>query len=147
MSKQDTPKPISKSIRWSFVAAGIALACLSWNSYSTFPTEYAVCSSDGAIHTVDEANPIAECILVSRDRIKAVGSKGTFNKAFGASEADPAPEHVKNTAGDIQFYEVKPGSILVPGLAGLQFCIHVCLPLITAQMPTPTSSSTDSKCS
>lgn len=91
--KQDSHKSSvssSRPIRWSFVAAGVALACLTWNVYSTSPATYAVCSSDseGAIYTVDEANPAVECMLVSRDRIEAVGSKGASNSIIRARRTD-----------------------------------------------------------
>ena len=56
-----------------------AFARYAWSSVYDirYPSTYAVCTTEnGAIYTVDEANPTAECISVKDGRLVVIGSRG-----------------------------------------------------------------------
>ncbi|KAL5498212.1 hypothetical protein ACEPAH_2342 [Sanghuangporus vaninii] len=89
---------------------------------SGLPRTYALCSKEGKIHTVDSKAPRAECIVVHDSRIISVGSIEETRKRFGdvdttgpvSSSIAPQLKMFKN---GLKFYYIKPGHIIVPGLA------------------------------
>lgn len=44
---------------------------------TSLPESYGVCTDGGSIYTVNAADPEANCLLIRKDRIHAVGSHGT----------------------------------------------------------------------
>lgn len=50
------------------------------HTVKSLPDSYAICTNGGTIYTVDEHKPTAECILVRKDRIHAVGSRGAYDQ-------------------------------------------------------------------
>lgn len=67
----------------NFVLGVTAAALASYTLYSVYdvryPPSYTVCTTgNGTIYTVDEANPVAECISVKDGRLVAIGSRGYF---------------------------------------------------------------------
>lgn len=106
------------------------------------PESYAVCTEPGKVYTVDEARPNVDCILIQKDEIRVAGSIGTFvymrtrevqaYNPHNASEELHAywdgyqNELIKKFYGNepkakkaLTVYHTKPGSIIVPGLAGV----------------------------
>lgn len=42
------------------------------------PESYAVCAKPGYVYTVDKSRPLAECILIRRDKFLSIGSIGSY---------------------------------------------------------------------
>lgn len=104
---------------------------------ASLPDSYAICTDGGTIYTVDEKQPSAECLLVRRDRLHAVGSRGVCSKQYRQHVLSQAIDHVLTAWNDYQLemaqkfyggelstkkpiplFYVRPGAVVVPGLAG-----------------------------
>jgi hypothetical protein len=74
----------SRSRSWALVASLLALGTIV--ARSSRPSEdYAVCSADRKIYTVDATHPNAQCIVVRDTIITDVGDLGVFHFPLNAS--------------------------------------------------------------
>ena len=63
-------------------AAGLSTYVYSQNkgptSITSFPASYALCAEPGKVYTVDSTRPNADCILVNKANVHAVGTLGEY---------------------------------------------------------------------
>lgn len=112
---------------------------------SAFSRDYALCSPSYGIYTVDESRPRVECVVVSNSYIIDTGSLGMcINNNYVAlvwmqtayllenvrsrwneqRKSSRLSQAVDTILGGPKVIHVQPGSIVVPGLAGiLKRCI------------------------
>lgn len=45
---------------------------------TSLPESYAICTDEGRVYTVDTRQPTAQCLLVRKDRLHKVGSRGEY---------------------------------------------------------------------
>ncbi|KAL6308903.1 amidohydrolase family-domain-containing protein [Sparassis latifolia] len=104
------------------VLAGIAYRInLSGPEYKTvtqLPDSYALCSNNGTIYTVNEVEPVVDCMLVRKDKIIATGTSlqvqwEEYQNALIARFYGNEPSAKK----PLTIIRPVPGSIVVPGLA------------------------------
>lgn len=147
---------------WSVLAAFLIALVVAFYS-SLFSGDYALCSPSHDIYTVDQQSPRVECIVVSGSRILDSGSQGKYIDRFGTicltSSISVDVQRRRRQSmflartldlalGGLKIIQVKPGSIVVPGLAGAAPAYYVPSPQLTStQTPMPTSLSMVLRCS
>jgi hypothetical protein len=153
----------SRSTRSTSVLAAFLIAFVVVFYPSLFSRDYALCSSSHDIYTVDQPRPRVECIVVSGSRILDSGSQGQCINCLGTicfilSISVDVQSRRRQTMllartlglalGGLKIIRVKPGSIVVPGLAGAAPAYYdPSLQLISTQTPMPTSLSMALRCS
>ncbi|KAF7971972.1 hypothetical protein HWV62_19371 [Athelia sp. TMB] len=111
------PKPTRKprGRRWPVITAAlVSFAYL----LSTAPRDYALCSESYDIYTVDETQPRVQCIVVAGSRILDRGDLTDVRQRWAARTQPTLSKRVLSLVqGGLKVAQVKPGSIVVPGLA------------------------------
>ncbi|KAL4063973.1 amidohydrolase family-domain-containing protein [Scleroderma yunnanense] len=108
---------------WALIAgAALGLATLS-AKWSTQPsTDYAVCSMNDSIYTVDTANPTVQCIVVHDTRITDVGQLADVKARWRRQTSRPMvgfqlPWPLDFWKPSLKVSFVDPSSVVIPGLA------------------------------
>jgi hypothetical protein len=144
-----SPKHAKPTNRWTILVA-ILISLVFTFSGSVFPRDYALCTRSNDIYTVDETRPRVQCIVVRGSRIFDTGDQGQCVRRSGNFWSDCFPsvnvqrrwsEEIRSKLltravhlmqGGLKIIHVKPGSIVVPGLAG-PFQPHVLSPQLMLQ--------------
>lgn len=85
---------------------------------TSLPGSYAICSKERNIYTVDESNPRVECCVVSNGRIADTGSFLEITERYGVQDfLSKITSSFRNIKQGLDVYNLKQGSILVPGFA------------------------------
>lgn len=122
------------------ILAGVVFNLKSYVFQDNPPRSYALCTPDGKnVYTVDASNTRTQCILVHKALIVDTGSLGQCpycqpvpRSLFNMASPEQMQSHWENSVVLHGVYNhkplpvrwTKPGSIVVPGLAGQSGNIH-----------------------
>ncbi|KLO17744.1 hypothetical protein SCHPADRAFT_820968 [Schizopora paradoxa] len=84
---------------------GISLALIFSNRSRGLPADYALCSREGRVYTVDESNPQTECIVVHG------------NKIIDWGKISPVSSVLPGAKNGLKIIYTDEGHIVIPGLA------------------------------
>ncbi|KAI0688514.1 amidohydrolase family-domain-containing protein [Cytidiella melzeri] len=113
---------------WLAVALAIVLAGASYyvsgfytTSTTVVPESYAVCGhSSGKIYTVDNAQPNVDCLLIHKNEIRETGTADDIREYWDGYQNEVIKKFYGNepkAKKPLVTFHLKPGSIIVPGLA------------------------------
>lgn len=125
---------------------GLLLASIFLQRRRDLPANYALCSKEGKVYTVDESNPQTECIVVhgnkivdwgkiSKQKFQAdmlewrgadVSSTGEIRKRWGEKDrTGPVSSILPGAKNGLKFVYTDDKHIIVPGLTGslLPLCV------------------------
>ncbi|KAJ6576849.1 amidohydrolase family-domain-containing protein [Mycena sp. CBHHK59/15] len=101
----------SSRISWLLSSVVVVLVIARVSLYIGEKSEYTLCSETNRIYTVDEAQPNAQCIYISGDRITDIGSSADIRSRRTTHWVSKIVFPTRNVR------YIDPSSIIVPGLA------------------------------
>lgn len=116
---------------------GLNVLRVDQSAFTSLSRDYAVCSASHDIYTVDESQPRVECVVIGGSRILDTGNLGASdgncakrestdvftivdvrNRWEDRRKSSLVLSTVDKILGGLKVINVKPGSVMVPGLTG-----------------------------